>query len=391
MKRSAFSSLLLLLLTLGFLPCSLAGRVVANKPEGGATLSQIRLASIVAKERRLLALASEEKPMNEKELTRKIQDLVTDYESYLADNPKDVTALLLFGKFLRQVDQPGPATGIFLKADKIDSNLAVVKQQIANYLAEEGRVAEALPYLLRAVELSPKVATYHHQLGTFLFLFQEELIDLGITTKSSNDRNMMIAFRQAATLEPDNFEYRLRYAQSFFDVAKPDWNEALNLWRELASKSKSKVVEMEYLFLCQARVLMELDRPLEARRIIDRVHSPAMKATKSKLLELLVAPQASPPAVKPTPSKQKPSVKDKNAQINLRPNDKAQPSDEELFFDADLMKLAKIVERLEEEKLLRNLRVDAVRASYDDKGRIKMSLQALAELNRVGEQPSRNF
>jgi len=55
------------------------------------------------------------------------------------------------------------------------------------------------------------------------------------------------------------------------------------------------------------------------------------------------------------------------------------------------MKLAKIVERLGEEKLLRNLRVDAVRASYDDKGRIKMSLQALAELNRVGEQPSRNF
>ena len=156
--------------------------------------------------------------MNEKELTRKIQDLVADFESYLADNPKDLTALILYGKFLRRVDQPGPATGVFLKADKLDPDIAVIKQQIANYLTEEGRIAEALPYLLRAVELSPEKAIYHNQLGSFLFLFREELIRLGITTQSTNDRNMMIAFREAAKLESDNFDYRVRYAQSFFDV-----------------------------------------------------------------------------------------------------------------------------------------------------------------------------
>jgi cytochrome c-type biogenesis protein CcmH/NrfG len=67
-------------------------------------------------------------------MTRHAQDIVAAYESYLSDNPKDVHALILFGKFLRKVGQQEHAVDFFIQADKINPKLAVVKQQHANYL-----------------------------------------------------------------------------------------------------------------------------------------------------------------------------------------------------------------------------------------------------------------
>ena len=344
----------------------------------GISFAQSRLSTIVAKERSLFLAANNKRAMNEKELTRKIQDLVADFESYLADNPKDLTALILYGKFLRRVDQPGPATGVFLKADKLDPDIAVIKQQIANYLTEEGRIAEALPYLLRAVELSPEKAIYHNQLGSFLFLFREELIRLGITTQSTNDRNMVIAFREAAKLESDNFDYRVRYAQSFFDVSHPDWEVALKVWNALSSEGNRSIEKAEYLLLCQARILVKLGRLKEAKVLIDRVRSPVMGATKRRLLDLLASPPEKSPDKSPDAIDENKPKKDKNAYWK-------KPVPDDLFFDEDLMNLSEIAERLEEKKLLRDLRVEAIRATYDEKGRVKMSLRGFAEVTRPDE------
>lgn len=376
MKRFTASILPTVFCLLFLSPAFVLGRNSQGKEKsGGSSLAQRRLSDIVAKEQRFFAVASGKQAMNEKELTRKVQDLVADYESYLADNPKDLTAFILYGKFLRRVDQPGPATGVFLKAEKLDPNVAVIKQQIANYLTEEGRIAEALPYLLRAVELSPKTALYHHQLGSFLFLFREELIRLGITTQSSNDRNMAIAFREAAKLEPGNFEYQLRYGQSYFDVANPDWTEALSVWNELSGTANHSPEESEYLLLCKARVLMELDRRDEAKTLIDRVRSPVMGATKRRLLDALLAPpKKSTDDLPPALDEAKP-VKDKEAR-------RERPAADELFFDEELRNLREIAERLEEEKLLRDLRVDAIRATYGEKGKVRMSLRGLADVAR---------
>ena len=175
--KPSFSLIMLVALSTGLVAFGEPAQVKSR--EEGLTLAQTKLAAIVAKENRLFAAASDERVMNEKELTRKIQDLVSDYESYLIDNPNDVTALILFGKFLRRVDQPGPATGMFLKADKINSNLSVVKQQIANYLAEKGRIADALPFLLRAVEAQSKDSDISSSTGHLLVPFSRGVGSIG--------------------------------------------------------------------------------------------------------------------------------------------------------------------------------------------------------------------
>ena len=50
------------------------------------------------------------------------------------------------GKFLRRVGQEQHAVGYFFEADSINPKLAVVKQQLANYLIEEGRPIDAFPF-----------------------------------------------------------------------------------------------------------------------------------------------------------------------------------------------------------------------------------------------------
>ena len=150
------------------------------------------------------------------ELTRKAQEIVADYDAYLGANPKDTNALILYGKFLRRVGQEQHAVGYFLEADSINPKLAVVKQQLANYLIEEGRPIDAFPFLIMTIELAPEQADYHYHLGNFLFLFEDDLAVKGFG-KDSARAFMHKSFKQAAKLSPSNFDYQLRFAQSFFD------------------------------------------------------------------------------------------------------------------------------------------------------------------------------
>ncbi|MBT3569886.1 MAG: hypothetical protein HN494_13630, partial [Opitutae bacterium] len=234
------------------------------------TVAAQRLGQIVEREQLFLKNSSwANKPLSKQELTRRAQQILSAYESYLEDNPRDVNGLILYGKFLRRMGQPRHATGLFLEADKIDPRLAVVKQNIANYLVEEGRLADALPFLLKAVELESNEPVYHHQLGTFLFLFKEDLLNLGIASAQANDRSMHEAFRTASKLRPDNFEYKLRYAQSFFAISDPDWNKALDAWQDLRKQARNRPTsEREYLALGAARTMVELGRGKEAVAIL---------------------------------------------------------------------------------------------------------------------------
>ena len=340
------------------------------------TVAAQRLGQIVEREQMFLKNSSIlHKPLGEQELTRRAQQLLSAYESYLEDNPRDVNGLILYGKFLRRMGQPRHATGLFLEADKIDPRLAVVKQNIANYLVEEGRLADALPFLLKAVELEPNEPIYHHQLGTFLFLFKEDLVNLDIASAQTNDRSMHEAFRTASKLAPDNFEYKLRYAQSFFDLSDPDWNKALEIWRELRKQDQNRfTAEQEYLALGEARAMVQLGRVKEANAILQTINSPSLRATKESLIKEL---KTSDSKGKPSLEKETAPAKRDNRNSQLRPL----PSK---LIDGNLRRLRQVSLRLEEEKLLEDLRSDALRADYDENGHIRLQLTSFSEV----ESPS---
>jgi tetratricopeptide (TPR) repeat protein len=345
---------------------------------GAITVAAQRLGQIAAREQMFLTnSSSSNKPLSKQELTRRAQQILSAYESYLEDNPRDVNGLILYGKFLRRMGQPRHATGLFLEADKIDPRLAVVKQNIANYLVEEGRLADALPFLLKAVELEPKEPVYHHQLGTFLFLFKEDLLSLGIASVKTNDHSMHGAFRSASELSTDNFEYKLRYAQSFFDISDPDWNKALGVWQDLRKQARGQSIsEREYLALGEARAMTQLGMRKEAVAILKTITSPSLRATRESLIKEL----------KESGATGKPPL-EKRGEPKKRDNRKTQLSPlPGKFIDDNLRRLRRVCSRLEEEKLLRDLQADALRADYDDNGRVRLRLTSFTETESAPSQ-----
>ena len=99
------------------------------------SLADRKLIKIIEQEKKFFSF-NPNPSLDAKELNRKAQDLVALYEAFLSENPNDTNALILYGKFLNKVGQESHAIGFFLRADELNPKIAVVKQQIGNFLVE---------------------------------------------------------------------------------------------------------------------------------------------------------------------------------------------------------------------------------------------------------------
>ena len=222
----------------------------------------------------------------ENELELNIRNLITDYESFLAENPNDVYCLILYGKLLRKIDRPEDAQLLYLKANNLDPNIAVIKQQLGNYHAEVGNYEEALGYILMAIDLSPETGLYVYQLGELLHHFRDRFLTSGMFDGETLDQQMCKAFSESARLDPENIDFQFRYAECFYDLKNPDWTAALKAWNNV-SKSVNSEIEVAAVHLHIANIYIKLGEPEKARENIDRVKSPELVATKEQLLKQL--------------------------------------------------------------------------------------------------------
>ena len=174
------------------------------------------------------------------------------------------------------------AAAILLKANEIDPDIALVKNELGNYLAEEGKPLDAVSYFLSAIKLEPKEPLYHYQLGMLLYEARDDFIRSGEWTRDSVDHAMHEAFRHAAELAPGRVEFSYRYAESFYDLDSPDWNEAFKAWTRLEAGAQSDL-ERQTMRLHEANVSLKQGRPDRARDILATVTAPELQGQKQKL------------------------------------------------------------------------------------------------------------
>ena len=221
----------------------------------GSDLASKRLLNIAEKETQIYQKIAENPEFySEDDLDRRINELIQSYRTYPLDQPDDVSAYILYGKLLRRVQENEQAFLAFLKADELDPEIAVVKQQICNHLSEEGKFKDDLTFYLQAVELEPETAVYHFALGQLIYNFEEEFIKSGVFTQDAMEREMLKAFRRAAQLAPKNFDYQMRLGEAYYDLKSPDWKNALIHWKQV-SKQATTTLQIEILDLHSARVL----------------------------------------------------------------------------------------------------------------------------------------
>lgn len=251
------------------------------------TLPERDLQRVVERERMLFNVSRED-PMgtDHGNMQMQLQEVVQDYERIIRTSPDFVPAYVAYGLLLNRVGEHRRSATIFLKANKLDPNVAIVKNQLGNYCAEEGEFQDALEYYLAAIALSPGEALYHYQLGTLLHEYHDEFVLAGRFDSTTGRRQSAEAFRLAAEFAPDTIPYAYRYAESFYDLDPPDWAAALATWEKLEARVYPGI-ERQTVQLHRANILIRQEKFAEARALLDLVEDPSLDENKETLIARL--------------------------------------------------------------------------------------------------------
>ena len=258
----------------------------AAEPEN---LAERSLKRIAEQQREIFAEAAKQgDKLDESNFKQQVQSLTHDYELLLRSNPQFAAGYAAYGLLLAKVDMRKEATVLLLKANQLDPDIAIVKNQLGNLLAEDGKPLQAAPYFIAAIKLEPTEPLYHYQLGTLLVEAREQFLkaQTGDWTRASLDAAMRHAFQRAAELAPDRFEFAYRYAESFYDLEKPDWDAALKAWSALEERAPT-TIERQTMRLHAANICLKLGKPDHAKALLGSVDEPKLQGQKQKLVAQL--------------------------------------------------------------------------------------------------------
>jgi tetratricopeptide (TPR) repeat protein len=191
--------------------------------ENSGTLADHEFMQISQRQVELLSDAAKDGDKVDAEALRlQAQSLVDEWERFLEANPTYALGYAGYGYLLWKMDMRKESVALLMKANQIDPNIALVKNEIGNYLAEEDKPLDAVNYFMAAIQLAPDEPLYHYQLGTLLYEARDEFVRSGEWTRDAIDNAMHDAFKKASDLAPDRIEFTHRYAESFADMPIPD-------------------------------------------------------------------------------------------------------------------------------------------------------------------------
>lgn len=236
----------------------------------------------------VLLKATADNPMgiDRENVQMQLQEVVQDYERIIRDNPEFVPAYVAYGLLLNKVGENKRAADVFLKANKLDPGIAVVKNQLGNYCAEEGEFGEAMEYYLSAINLEPTEPLYHYQLGTLLHEYRNQFVGSGRLDMATLKRQSAAAFRKAAELAPDSIPYAYRQAESYYDIDDPDWDAAIAAWRKLRVRV-APGIEQQTIDLHIANILINQQKFDDARVILSGVTDPSLSENRQTVVARL--------------------------------------------------------------------------------------------------------
>lgn len=238
-----------------------------------------RLTHIVQRQEELMSAGNR---ISNADLSRQLSDLASDYADLLRQNPDNVVLLLHYAKFLRAVGEDKRALEEFERVIALDPTVAVAYQQSAGILAEDGKYQKAWQSFQTCLKQAPDVAVYQYQFGEFVQIYRDLLVEDGILQAPEADKVMQGAFARAAMLDPNSQAMAWRYAQSFYDVAHPDWKAALAAWDKVA-KLTPDPIQAPVLRMHRARCLLETGDKAAALALLDKPVPAALEKTRDEL------------------------------------------------------------------------------------------------------------
>src|SRR4051812_6045320 len=105
------------------------------------TMAEKSLKEIVTRQKDIFAKAEADKEhLDEAWLRGELQGVVSSYDVLIQKSPDFAAGFAAYGLLLAKVGMTKEAAGMLMKANQLDGNIPVVKNEIARLLIEDGKV-----------------------------------------------------------------------------------------------------------------------------------------------------------------------------------------------------------------------------------------------------------
>jgi tetratricopeptide (TPR) repeat protein len=201
------------------------------------------------------------------------------YYQLVRDNPQSVPAHNALAAFLWKNGDPEAAVEHWRTAQRLDPKNGEAASSLGGAYLKIGRVREAAEQFLLAVRSESNNPDYHFDLGNVEFIFRHDLTAAWKIDSAELLRRALFQFREASRLAPTDPEYARAYAETFYAMPNPDWNEAQVAWQHYLELSPNR----NFAYLQLARVSLKRHKKTEALSFLNKISDPAFSGLKEKL------------------------------------------------------------------------------------------------------------
>ena len=168
-------------------------------------------------------------------LNRKINRLCESFEAFLIRYPGHEQAMSAYGSFLDEIGNGDAAVRWWERAVEFSHRDPQLLNNLANYYGHNGRAEEAIRLYEEAIKRDPGDPVYHFNLGNMYYLFRKETNAIHGWDLQKTFEHSLLQFRIARDLEPQNTDYAVSYAETYYGVKSLskgfEWRAAEDAWK----------------------------------------------------------------------------------------------------------------------------------------------------------------
>ena len=203
------------------------------------------------------------------------------YYQLVRNNPQSVPAQNALAAFLWKNGKAEAAVEHWHTAQRLEPENGEAANSLGGAYLKIGRVPEAARQFLLAVRSESDNPDYHFDLGNVEFVFRRDLTAAWKIDSAELLQRALFQFREASRLAPMDLEYARAYAETFYGMPNPDWEQAQVAWQHYLELSTNRNRNFAYLQL--ARVSLKRHKKAEALSFLDKISDSSFSQIKEKL------------------------------------------------------------------------------------------------------------
>jgi cytochrome c-type biogenesis protein CcmH/NrfG len=201
------------------------------------------------------------------------------YYQLVRDNPQSVPAQNALAAFLWKNGKTEAAVEHWRTAQRLQPKNGEAANSLGGAYLKMYRFPEAAAQFLLAVSSESDNAAYHFDLANVEFLFRRDLTAAWKIDSAELLQRALFQYREASRLAPTDLEYARAYAETFYGMPNPDWEEAQIAWQHYLELCTDR----NFAYLQLARVSLKRHKKAEALSFLDKVSGSLYSEVKEKL------------------------------------------------------------------------------------------------------------